>query len=60
MMVEIILYSLISALKPFHRNKIPAEKKIRAVELYLKSLSYQQVRKILGISHTTVWEQSKN
>jgi len=47
---------VVSALKPFRRNKIPAEKKSRAVELYLKGLSYRQVARILGISHTTVWE----
>ena len=47
---------MVSALKPFRKNKIPVEKKIKAVELYLRGLSYRQVGKILGISHTTVWE----
>ncbi len=47
---------MVSVLKSFRRNKIPAEKKIRAVELYLKGLSYRQVERILGISRTTVWE----
>nr|AEP25271.1 transposase type I [Pyrococcus sp. PK 5017] len=56
MKAESILYSLISVLKPFRRNKIPPEKKIRAVELYLRGLSYRQVGKILKISHTAVWE----
>jgi len=47
---------VISALKPFLKNKISVEKKIKAAELYLKGLSYRQAGKILGISHTTVWE----
>jgi len=34
---------VVSALKPFRRNKIPEDKKIRAVELYLKGLSYRQL-----------------
>ncbi len=37
-------------------NKVPEERKIRAVELYLKGLSYRQIAEILEISHTTVWE----
>ncbi|MBP1912036.1 IS6 family transposase [Thermococcus stetteri] len=56
MQAETIIYWVVSALKPFRRNKIPAEKKIRAVELYLKGLSYRQVSRILEISHVTVWE----
>ena len=56
MRTETIINWVVSALKPFRRNKIPAEKKSRAVELYLKGLSYRQVARILGISHTTVWE----
>ncbi|MBP1910774.1 transposase-like protein [Thermococcus stetteri] len=51
MKAETIIYWVVSALKPFRRNKIPAEKKIRAVEL-LQGLSYRQVFKILEISHT--------
>ncbi|ALV63944.1 Mobile element protein [Thermococcus sp. 2319x1] len=51
MKAETIIYCLFSALKPFRHNKIPAEKKIRAVEL-LQGLSYRQVSKILEISHT--------
>jgi len=47
---------LFSALKPFRRNKIPPEKKIKAAELYLKGLSYGQVAETLRISHTTAWE----
>jgi len=50
------IYWVVSALKPFRRNKIPPEKKIKAVELYLRGLSYRQVAEILEISHTTVWE----
>ncbi|WP_256957784.1 helix-turn-helix domain-containing protein, partial [Thermococcus litoralis] len=38
------------------RNKIPPEKKIRGVELYLRGLSYRQTARILKISHVTVWE----
>ena len=56
MKAETIIYLVVSALKPFRRNKIPVEKKIKAVELYLRGLSYRQAGKILGISHTTVWE----
>ena len=56
MKAETITYWVISALKPFRRNKIPPEKKIRAAELYLRGLSYRQVAEILEISHTTVWE----
>ncbi|MBP1913065.1 putative transposase [Thermococcus stetteri] len=53
MKAEIILYCLFSALKPFRRNKIPV---VRAINLYLRGLSYRQAARILGISHTTVWE----
>ena len=56
MKAETIIYWVVSALKPFRRNKIPPEKKIKAVELYLRGLSYRQVAEILEISHTTVWE----
>ncbi len=56
MKAETIIYWLVSALKPFRRNKIPVEKKIQAISLYLQGLSYRQVARILGISHTTVWE----
>ncbi|WP_175059168.1 IS6 family transposase [Thermococcus sp. 2319x1] len=56
MKAETIIHWVVSALKPFRRNKIPAEKKIRAVELYLKGLSYRQTARILEISHVTVWE----
>lgn len=42
MRAETIIYWMVSALKPFHRNKIPEEKKVRAVELYLKDLSYRK------------------
>jgi|Wag4MinimDraft_12_1082652.scaffolds.fasta_scaffold08439_2 hypothetical protein len=56
MKAETIIYCLFSALKPFRRNKIPVEKKIRAVDL--RGLSYRQVGKILQISHTTL-ESSK-
>ncbi len=56
MKTRTIIYWVISALKPFRRNKIPPEKKIRAAELYLKGLSYRQAARILRISHTTVWE----
>ena len=52
MKTRTIVYCLFSALKPFRRNKIPPEKKIRAVELYLRGLSYRQVAEILEISHT--------
>jgi transposase-like protein len=53
---ETIIYWVVSALKPFRRNKIPPEKKIRGVELYLRGLSYRQTARILKISHVTVWE----
>ena len=56
MKAETIIYWVVSALKPFRRNKIPPEKKIKAVEIYLRGLSYRQVAEILEISHTTVWE----
>ena len=56
MKTRTIIYCLFSALKPFRRNKIPPEKKIRAAELYLKGLSYRQAARILRINHTTVWE----
>lgn len=56
MKAETIIYWVVSALKPFRRNKIPPEKKIKAAELYLRGLSYRQVAEILEISHTTVWE----
>ena len=56
MKAETVIYWIVSALKPFRRNKIPVEKKIRAVELYLKGLSYRQVARILEVSHVTVWE----
>jgi len=56
MKAETITYWVISALKPFRRNKIPPEKKIRAAELYLRGLSYRQVAEILETSRTTVWE----
>ena len=48
MKAETIIYWVVSALKPFRRNKIPPEKKIKAVELYLRGLSYRQVAEILG------------
>ena len=53
---EIIIPWVVSALKPFRRNKIPEEKKIRGISLYLHGLSYRQVGGILKISHVTVWE----
>jgi len=53
---ETIIRLLISALKPFRRNKIPEEKKTKGISLYLHGLSYRQVGGILGISHVTVWE----
>ena len=56
MKTRTIIYWVISALKPFRRNKIPPEKKIKAAELYLRGLSYRQIAEILEISHTTVWE----
>jgi len=56
MKTRTIIYWVVSALKPFRRNKIPPEKKIRAAELYLRGLSYRQVAEILEISHTTVWK----
>jgi transposase-like protein len=56
MKTETIIYWMISVLQPFRRNKIPVEKKIRAIELYLRGLSYRQAGRILQISHTTVWE----
>ncbi|MBP1912974.1 transposase-like protein [Thermococcus stetteri] len=49
-------YSPFTPLKPFRRNKIPPEKKIRAINLYLHGLSYRQTARILKIIHTTVWE----
>lgn len=55
MKAENIIYCLFS-LKPFRRNKISPEKKIKAAKLYLKGLSYKQVAEILGITQTTVWE----
>ncbi len=39
-------------LKTLHLNKIPAEKKIGAINPYLQGLSYRQTARILGISHT--------
>jgi len=56
MQAETIIHWIISTLKPFRRNKIPPEKKIRAINLYLNGLSYRQTARILEISHTTVWE----
>ncbi|AFN03690.1 transposase [Pyrococcus furiosus COM1] len=56
MRTETIIYLLVSVLKTFRRNKIPAKKKTRAINLYLHGLSYRQVGTILEISHTTVWE----
>ncbi|MBP1911650.1 hypothetical protein J2747_000909 [Thermococcus stetteri] len=46
MKAELIIYWVVSALKPFRRNKVPAEKKIRAINPYLKGLSYRQVARI--------------
>jgi len=46
MKAETIIYWVVSALKPFRRNKIPVKKKIRAIELYLKGLSYRQISEI--------------
>jgi len=56
MKAETIIYWVVSALKPSCRNKIPPEKKIKAVELYPRGLSYRQAAEVLRISHTTVWE----
>ncbi|ALV62579.1 Mobile element protein [Thermococcus sp. 2319x1] len=56
MRAETIIYWIVSTLKPFRRNKIPPEKKMRGVELYLRGLGYLQTARILRISHVTVWE----
>ena len=59
MKAETIIHCLFSTLKPFRRNKIPPEKKIRAAELYLRGRSYRQVAEILEINYTTVRETVK-